>query len=103
MLQSRHSVLGKESFDHQQPMCRFVVLKKPAVSRFFFGTYPSHCISEATEDLDVHFVAYSTAFCNKLIADDTLIIKGNLQHNLAFAFAQAEFLFPRRWIAFPLT
>jgi hypothetical protein len=97
-------MLGKEPFDHQRPMCRFVVvLKKRAVSRLFFGSFPSHCISEATEDLDVHFLAYSTAFCNKFIADETLIIKGDLQHNLAFAFVQAEFLYARRWIAFPLT
>jgi hypothetical protein len=55
--------------------------------------FPSHCISEATEDLDVHFLAYSTAFCNKFIADETLIIKEDLQHNLAFALVKAEFLF----------
>jgi hypothetical protein len=30
--------------------------------------------------------------------DKTLSIKENLQHNLAFALVQAEFLFPRRLI-----
>jgi hypothetical protein len=46
---------------------------------------PSHCILEAMEDFDVHFLVYSTPFWNNVIVDKTLSIKENLKHNLAFA------------------
>jgi hypothetical protein len=60
MFQSCHSVLGKVDFDHQQPMCRCVVMqKKPTVSCPFLWAFPSPCVPEATEDIDIHSFVYS--------------------------------------------
>jgi hypothetical protein len=69
--------------------------KKSALLCPFFRMFPSHCIPEAMENLDIYVFAYSTPFWNKFIADKILSIKENLQHNLAFALVQVQFLFLR--------
>jgi hypothetical protein len=50
-----------------------VMHEKPAVSCPFFWS-PSHCIPEAKEDLDIHFLVYIIPFWNKFIVDETMSI-----------------------------
>jgi hypothetical protein len=83
----------KALFDHQRQICKCAVMQKgPAVSCTFFRTFHSHCIPEAKERLDVHFLVYGIPLWNKF----KLSIKENLQHNLAFALVQADFYATRK-------
>jgi hypothetical protein len=68
-----------------------IMQNKPALLFPIFQTFPSHWISEVTEDVDIHFLVYSTSLWNIFIVNETLSIKESLQRNLAFALVQVDY------------
>jgi hypothetical protein len=62
-----------ETSRHAQETSRFVPILLDS---------PSHCIPDATENSDI-FSFYTMPFWNKFTVDEALIMRENLQHNLA--------------------